>query len=148
MTLKTLVKILIRRKTEEMALKYLNKLKMKHSKVLHITHPMLEIQEYFEANDHNVQESKFLFLLRSRMVDVRTNYREKYFDTSCPCCGLEEDTQEHLLRCYKLEETGCIARTNLNYEDLFKSDVTNQLAISRILRTKFGTRNKKKNHTH
>ena len=97
---------LVRRKIEETALDYLNKQKMRHSKVLHILHPRLEIQEYLEANDHNVQESKFLFSLRSRMVDVRANYREKYFVTICPCCELEEDSQEHLLSCYKLEETG------------------------------------------
>ena len=138
---------MIRMKIEEIALDHLNKLKMKHSKVLHITHPRLEMQEYLKANDHNVQESKFLFALRSRMVDVRANYREKYFVTICPCCHLEEDSQEHLLICYKLEENRSIVRTSPNYQDLFCSDVTKQLNISRILRTKFLMRKKKKNHS-
>ena len=92
-------RMLVRKQTVEKALEYLNHLKGKHSKVLHIDHPRLEMQPYLEAHEHSIQESRFVFALRSRMVDVRANYREKYFVTLCPCCNLEEDSHEHLLTC-------------------------------------------------
>ena len=76
---------LVRKQIVEKALEYLNKQKGKHSKVLHLNHPRLETQSYLEAHEHSIQESRFLFALRSRMVDVKANYREKYFVTLCPC---------------------------------------------------------------
>ena len=63
-------KSLIKKKTNEAALAYLNKLKKKHSKVENIDHPNLTIQAYFSADDsdktiRNVQD---LFKIRSRML--------------------------------------------------------------------------------
>ena len=103
---------------------------------------MLEMQAYLEAHEHSIQESRFLFALRSRMVDVRANYREKYFVTLCPCCNLEEDSQEHLLSCYKLMERGTIVEQTPTYEDLFCGNLGRQLNISRILKNKFQQRKK------
>ena len=137
---------LVRKQTVEKALEYLNQLKGKHSKVLHISHPMLEMQAYLEPHEHSIQESRFLFALRSRMVYVRANYREKYFVTLCPCCNLEEDCQEHLLSCYKLVERGTIVEQTPHYEDLFCGNLGRQLNISRILKNKFQQRNRKENH--
>ena len=105
---------------------------MKHSKVLHITHPRREIQEYLEANDHNVQESKFLFSLRSRMVDVRANYREKYFVTICPCCELEEDSQEHLLSCDELRKHVTVPK-DVQYKDIY-GNTDKQLKIVKVMK--------------
>ena len=36
----------------------------------------------------DVNEAKFLFLLRSRMVEIRTNFRNKYSDILCPVCNM------------------------------------------------------------
>ena len=137
---------LIKKRTEEKALDYLAKLKQKYSKVRHIVHPKMEIQSYLEASDLSVHEAKFLFALRSRMIDVRTNYREKYFLKACPCCQLTDDTQEHLLDCYVLEEEGTMVDELPQYDDLFGANIEKQTNIARILRKKFSLRNKKENH--
>ena len=82
---------LIRRNAASKALQSLNKIKGKHSKVLHITHEKMEIQPYLRGALLSDQESKFLFALRYRMLDMKTNFREKYADTICPCCRAGED---------------------------------------------------------
>ena len=135
---------LVRKKTEEKALEHLNKVKSKHTKVMHIAHSKLSMQAYLEANQHSIQERKFLFALRSRMVDVRVNYRDKYFVTICPCCKMEEDSQEHLLSCHMLVDAGTIVRQSPDYQDLFSNNLERQLNITRILKNNFQRRNKKK----
>ena len=62
---------LIRRNAASKALQSLNKIKGKHSKVLHITHEKMEIQPYLRGALLSDQESKFLFALRCRMLDQR-----------------------------------------------------------------------------
>ena len=136
---------MVRKKTEESALKYLNRMKEKHSKVMDISHTSLDMQPYLEADDTTIQERKFLFSLRSRMVDVKTNYRGKYTDTICPCCNVEEDQQEHLLTCTKLDVFGTLVSSTVNYDDLFGSDIPNQVSIMRILRARYKLRKKMKN---
>ena len=135
----------MREKINEKALEYLNGLKCGHSKVLHISHTNLEMQEYLEANEMTVQEAKFLFAARSRMLDVRCNYREKYFTTLCPCCNLEEDNQEHLLTCQKLDDLRTTVQILPNYQDLFCCNLKQQINLSRILKAKFSSRKKIKN---
>ena len=66
----------VKRKTATEALRYLNQVKSKHSKVLNIVHKRLEIATYFTGNDMRVTECKFLFALRSRMIDIRANNRD------------------------------------------------------------------------
>ena len=139
---KSSFRTLVKRKTATEALRYLNQVKSKHSKVLNIVHKRLEIATYFTGNDMRVTECKFLFALRSRMIDVRANYRDKYWDTICPCCCLEEDTQEHLLSCHMIDEEGAITDNLPNYQDLFGNNVVMQMQISRILRKRFQDRKK------
>ena len=93
---------LVKKQTNKNGLEYLNQEKEKHSKVAHISHSCLEIQNYLELQKLSVQEAKFLFALRSRMLEVKGNYRGKHKDIICPCCKLEEDHQHHLLVCSKL----------------------------------------------
>ena len=128
-------------------LEYLNQVKQKHSKVRHINHSSIDMQEYLEGSELNAQESKFMFAARSRMIDVKTNYREKYFHTICPCCNLEEDSQEHLLTCYMLEEEGEMVSISPNYQDLFSTKLGDQVEILRILKARFARRKKNENHS-
>ena len=113
---------------------------------MNVDHPNLDMQAYLEPNEMSVQESKVMFALRSRMGDVRANYREKYFVAICPSCKFEEENQEHLLSCINLQTTGTITITTPEYQDLFCSNLRKQVNIARILRAQFKLRNKKNNH--
>ena len=68
------------------------------------------------------------------MLDVKCNYRGKYSDVLCPCCKLEEDTQQHLLVCSSLSMDGVVAGSPPNYNDLFCENLSKQVQISSILK--------------
>ena len=58
-----------------------------------------QLDKHLLGNSLSAKECKFHFALRTRMVEVKNNYNEKYLDMSCPCCHHEEDTQAHMLTC-------------------------------------------------
>ena len=121
----------------KVALAYLNSEKSKHSKVLHISHTSMEMQDYLCPNEMSVQEAKFVFQLRSRMVEVRTNYGGSHPDLRCPLCMMEHDTQKHLLECVKLDGVGELVSVLPEYEDLFSRKLEPKVKVSRILRARF-----------
>ena len=100
------------------ALQYLNSVKSKHSKVLHIPHPTLDMQPYLKPNHITISEAKFIFSARTRMLDVRSNFKNKYSDLKCPNCK-EEDSQPHLLSCEKLVSQSSIISELPKYENIF-----------------------------
>ena len=102
---KSSFRTLVKRKTATEALRYLNQVKSKHSKVMHLKHDVVKLQNYLlPANQKDVQLSKFIFHAKTRMLKVRHNFKNNYVHKSKECplgCG-SEDTQEHLLFCSKL----------------------------------------------
>ena len=133
---------LVKTNTTRRALEYLHEERSKHSKVSHIQHQDLEIRSYLKTGQVSIQEAKFMFTLRTRMLDIKVNYRGKYKDTICPCCNVGEDTQEHLLTCIALEADTEIAAALPKYEDLFGKDIVKQVEVSRIIKQKYLKRNK------
>ena len=133
---KSTFKRLVNLKTKENALNYLNELKSAHTKVMDIVHNELEMQTYLSPNicEMTVDDAKYIFLLRSRMVDVKANYKGKYFDYLCTECGKEEETQQHVLECSKLIGKNEMLTYIPNYYDIFSEEVEEQLYVARILR--------------
>ena len=131
---------IVRKKTAARTLDYLNEVKGRHSKVLHIPHMKLKLQEYLETRNLSVQETKFLFALRSRMINVKVNYREKHIDMLCPCCKMEDDSQEHLLSCSGIKADGILASSVPVYQDLFGNNIEKQVNLARILKKRFEQR--------
>ena len=88
----------VKKACEKKALEFLNKKKEGHSKVLHLSHPKWE--PYLKPNQMvSIDEAKFIFLLRTKMLDIKTKYRNKYSDVICPICKSADDEQAHLLAC-------------------------------------------------
>ena len=56
----------------------------KHSKVLHTPHTTFEMQSYLELSQITIMEAKFICLVRTRMLDVKNNFKYKYNDVKCP----------------------------------------------------------------
>ena len=145
------LKNLVKAACEAEALLYLNKKKAEHSKVLHLSHTNWEMQNYMKPNTMLTEEAKFIFLLRTRMLDVRVNFKNKHKDINCPNCKEHPDDQPHLLTCTKLTDGASVARPNLRYENIFESDVQKMLEVSRLLNTNFKIRKqllKSPNVTH
>ena len=124
------------------AMEDLSKLKNKHSKVEHIVHRKLELQNYLKPNILTNSEAKFGFHTRTRMVRVRTNYSQSHKEHFCPICKdvSNKDTQPHLLVCNKLVEENILAQEVPDYEHLFSDNLEKQVKIIQILQTNFKKR--------
>ena len=87
--------------------------------------------------DLNVLDSKLLFQLRSRMIDVKANFKNKYVNIKCPICKLEgsEDTQPHVFECTKLgNQDYVIISDNILYSDIFDDNVEKQIAALNLFK--------------
>ena len=128
---------------EEKALKYLNSIKLKHTKVLHIVHRRLCMQEYLKP--HNlINLSKFIFHARTRRLDCKTNFSNGYKneEMNCPLQCQNQDTQKHLLVCGKIDDQ-CISGLIIpEYDDLFGVNVDKQMKIEAMLQERFLKRKK------
>ena len=119
------------------ALLYLNEKKSKHSKVLHIQHENLELQDYLEPNEIGIEMSKFIFSARSRMLDLKCNFQNSHSDLLCVACKEEEDSQEHLLECKVLNDENTVVDKVPIYADLFEDNLDKKIAVSSLLKKSF-----------
>ena len=133
---------LVRKKTALKAFEELNAVKSRRSKVLHIVHKKLEIQRYLEGGELSTLEGKFMFALRSRMLELKENYRGKFWDNIFPCCHEHEDTQEHLLDCEILNSKNSMVSSLPVYHDLFSGKLEKQVQVCRILKHRLNLRKK------
>ena len=73
------------------------------------------------------REASTIFAARTRMIDVKTNYRNKYKDTKCRMCNTEEETQKHIFeecRNINRNETGKITEEEIFTEEIEKIKAT------------------------
>ena len=140
-------KNLVKKKENKASLEFLNseKVKKNHTKVLHIKHTELAMQDYLKPNVSTIDESKFTFAARSRMIDLRCNYKGQYSDSDvlCPLCGKEEDSQPHLLVCEELPEEDALVEHTPAYSQLFGDSLDEMNQISRILERQYRKRKAK-----
>ena len=72
------------------------------------------------------KQASIIFKARTRMLDVKNNFRNKYKDTECRLCRVEKETQEHILmECSKLHQD---ESTKVNLDDIFSPNVTAETA--------------------
>ena len=90
-----------------------------HSKVQQGIYKNLNGMQYFQDNRFSTDQIKLLFKLRTRMFDVRNNFRNNYECASCPLCGLHGDTQAHLLSCVMIKKHFI---PSIEYEDIFSDN--------------------------
>ena len=130
---KKLVKTAIKDET----FRYLNSLKNKHSKVMHIQYGLFKMQEYLLPNKMQSQEAKFAFLSRTRMIPVGANFKAEKSFPKCPY-----DSQMHLLFCPKLTDPNKICQDSFEYDDLFGKNLQKQVVVTRKLRENLKKRQK------
>ena len=131
---------LLNKQSKIKALEYLNN--EKKSKTKHIIHRELILQPYLKPGNMSNIQRKFIFKLRSRMLDVKVNFPGTQENLLCELCGEHNDDQESLLVCEKLDESNSLVTKSPDYKDLFSSHVDKQLEISLILKRKFELRKK------
>ena len=110
--------------------------------MLHIVHSEMELQDCWSPSSGLVSlEAKFIFMLRTRMLDIKSNYQGKHNDLSCSICDSQQDTQQHLLQCQKLKDGNEIIKQIPDYDDLFGANLASKIMISRIMKLRFQERN-------
>ena len=98
-------KELVKMKVKSKALQYLQELQQKHSKSINLKYETLQLQEYLKPEGNmSTQMKAFIFSARSRMINVKCNYKTGKTDLKCRKCSSEDENQEHLLKCAALLE--------------------------------------------
>ena len=113
----------VKKKVQEAAFKYLKNLQSKHSKTCNIQYKEFKTQNYMTTPIFSNNEVNLLHALRSRMVNVKMNFKSKYRDLSCPLCSSHEDDQSNVLTCKVLKGKNIsyeAANNKSVYEDIFK----------------------------
>ena len=124
---------------------YLIQIQNTQSKIRDVVYTELSLQPYLQSHDISNDMASFIFQSRSRMLDVRTNYRGSYPNGQhfCQAClnKNEPETQQHILKCEALEY-GEINSEELKYEELYGQDVFQLQKICKILKDKLIKENK------
>ena len=113
----------------------------KHSKVRSNIYEDLEGSPYFTDHRFTPNLVNTLFKMRTRMFDVRNNFRNMYAsDAKCPLCQEGCDTQEHLLKCETLLEAYG-KPVLVEYEDIFSKNTDALLKVTITLNELIEMRN-------
>ena len=125
----------LKAKLFEKATKFLFKIKAKHSKSANLN--TFGLQKYLISEKLSTKEKKLLFSLRTRSVNVKTNYKNKYkFNMQCSLCGdpSESESETHLLNCTKILESidNATEVQNASYKHIFSENIEEQVAITKI----------------
>ena len=139
---KSTFKTMLRESTENKVLKSLTEKKLSHSKVMHLDHKMLQMRKYLMPSriKKTKNECQLIFKLRSRITEIKTNFKGKYDYFECDVCGQEEESQEHILKCTEVMNMNKENNEIPNYERLFDGKVTEQLSIARRFQTNMNIR--------
>ena len=69
-------------------------------------------------------EASIIFKGRTRMLQVKQNYKNKYKDLVCRGCGQEEETQDHILQeCIQIHED---EHTKTTINELFNNSLSTE----------------------
>ena len=119
-------------KAKEYTLKYLLKLKGKHSKVDNLNYSELKLQNYLKD-----PESKNLYRYRTRSARYKENMKSSYTATSlaCPLCQVQPDSQPHSLQCTEVKTK---TKVEGRYLDIIGEDIHSDISKTLLRISKIG----------
>ena len=126
---------IIKESIKDRALHHLKSVQKSHSKARNIKYDKLEIQSYLMSGDMTIQEKCFAFAARTRMLDLKANFKSSLSDSVCRKCCEQEENQEHLLSCPALRDTSVVTQVD-EYESIFGNDQDKISRICHILKSK------------
>ena len=121
---------ILNRATQYKSLQELNKRKINHSKGKELNYGYLEMQKYLKPSHIKIQKEDAItiFKLRTRMTNVKANFRGNYENLECKLCDDHEDeTQQHILKCKKNWSENAP-----EYEEIFGKNVKYQIEIAKL----------------
>ena len=139
-------KNICKEKINKKAFEYLENKKKRHEKVRHMKRDNLEIAACLKSSDIeeelSIRERQFLFQCRVSNIDIRANRTWKYAETHCIACKDKniQETGAHILECKILCNQSNVISYIPDYNDLFSSDIQEQIYVSRIMHSNLETR--------
>ena len=122
-------KKLVKTKIREVAREYLINMKYRHSKMNKMSDNYL-FEPYLTSMNISTEEKQTLFKFRTRMVEVKSNFKTLHGQNlTCNFCP-EEETQCHLLTCPELTKNMNIS--DIEHDDIFK-DISKQEKAAKTL---------------
>ena len=114
-TLKRMLNIAITKKAFERLLE----MKEKHSKLKNVKYSNLKMQNYLKPSrvKSTQNEIETIFKMRSRITDVKLNFRRKYENLDCRACNQEEESQIHLYECLEILKNKQLKTKMMKYDD-------------------------------
>ena len=143
---KAAFKMKVKQAASDLALNWLQLKKSGLKKVQNCHYKNLQMQEYLSSPHLSINQTKFLFHLRTRMFFLRSNYQHMYDDEYCPICSSISsgerfrDNQEHLLSCNMLCNATDIENIGVCYSDLFGENQELQAKVTILIENKFKLR--------
>ena len=121
---KNAFKKLVKEKVNVLALKYLNNIKDKHSKMTNLNYEKIEIQSYMSSKNIFPQLSKQIFKWRTRMMNFKMNFQNGSAELLCPLGCPEYDSQDLILHCSVLKShLPELQSTKIQYKDIFSKNI-------------------------
>ena len=130
------LKDVLKEKACSAAFKHLiNKAKI-HSKVNAEVYSNVDGMAYINNPQFSPDLVNILFKFRTRMFNVKNNFRNNYRQTNtlCPLCNLCEDTQNHMFECAMILDQLDKPLTT-TYKNIFSPDTTILLKVAKELKT-------------
>ena len=121
---KSSFKKLVKERISVHCLNFLMQEKAKQSKCCDIAFDTLSMQNHFHLVHLTTQQMMLLFQMRSQSFPVLSNVKFLNPDTTCPCCGLADDTMSHQLQCIVLTNSDLVLDTSVNISDIYHNNVT------------------------
>ena len=129
-------------KTEVAGLKYLLEQKANQTQSMEIKYENLSLQEYFTGGYCSKKISKLIFKARSKTLDIKTQQKWKYADTSCIGCKIKEESGNELLLCEKLNYQNRMANSQVKYDWFFSKDVSDVVKAGQTMQIGLKERDK------
>ena len=115
-------KNLVNRQIKALANEYLISLRSRHSKSDKLLHTNC-MKEYLKSEKITVEEKKLLFLMKTRGVNVKTNFKNNFSNMLCRLCEKqgEDQSEIHLIKCEQIINENNIKDLiqNITYTDIF-----------------------------
>ena len=91
------------------------------------------MQKYLKASQYNLkqEDAQMIFNLRSRMTEVKINYRGRYENFECEACKINEESQMHITECKEIIKLRKEYKKPPEYSKFFNGSVKTQLEIAK-----------------
>ena len=96
-------------------------------------HKKIEMQRYLKSNGLKMKQEEVIEIvkLRSRMSDVKTNFRGKYDNFECEFCNEIDETQKQMLDCQEIKKYKKLNEKIPEYEQIAQGNVKRKLKIAK-----------------